>query len=142
MNKIAVVLAAGVCVFAGIASARADGGDPALVKVPFQFIVGDKALPAGDYRIAPQTPDSAVLLVTSTDGKSAAAFAATESVGGEPSQSGPVHVAFKNYDGQYFLWQIAMPNQDVREIRLTRASAERTLVRLNLMPPEHGVAVK
>jgi hypothetical protein len=112
------------------------------VKVPFHFIVGDKVLPAGSYRIAGQNEDPATLLITPTDGHSAAAFASTQWVGVPESMNTSVRLAFKNFDGQYFLWRVAMPGQDTREIVLSKESAERTLARLNLMPAEHANVAK
>jgi hypothetical protein len=142
MKKIlAVALFAGVVSLVGISPALAQG-DPALVKVPFRFIVGDKVLPAGSYRIAAQTQDASILLITSLDGKSMAAFAATQGAFNPLSTSSEVRVAFKSFDGQYFLSQVSMPGRDTREVLVSKVSAERTLAKLNLMPAEHADVAK
>ena len=135
MKKMLVaLLVAGVGSFAGVAAARADG-DSAIVKVPFQFIVGEKVLPAGEYRIEAQGNDSSVLLITRADGKGGA-IAATQSAGAPAPLDASVHVAFKNFLGRSFLWQVAMPGRDTRELKVTKASAEQVLARLNLMPAQ------
>jgi hypothetical protein len=137
-KTLVVLLVAGVVSFAGVSLARAQSADPALVTVPFQFIVGGKVLPAGRYRITEQAENPSLLLITRLDGKPVGAFAATESEPNPLSTGGEVHVAFKKYDGQYFLWQVAMPFRDTREIGLSKASAERMLAKLNLMPAGHA----
>jgi hypothetical protein len=114
---------------------------PALVKVPFNFIVGDVLLPAGSYRIAADTQDSSLLVITRTNGKPGA-FAVTGRMEGRASTDAQVHVAFKNVDGRYFLWTVAMPGGDWREIAVTRAQAERTLARLNLLAAEPSNVTK
>lgn len=140
MKKMLVaLLVAGVCSFAGVATARADS-DTAVVKVPFQFIVGDKVLPAGEYRIEHQG-DPSVLMITRADGKGGA-LAITQSTGVPTPSDAQVRVAFKNFEGRSFLWQVGMPGQDTREIKLTKESAERVLARLNLMAAEPARSAK
>lgn len=138
-----VLLLAGVVSLAGVFSARAQTTDPALVKVPFKFIVGGKLLPAGSYRISAQTPDAAILLVSSVERKGISAIAVTQGLANQSSSTGSaVHVAFKNYDGQYFLSMVSMPNEDSREVLLSKASAEVMLAKLNLMPAERADTAK
>ncbi len=127
--------------FAGARTASAQS-ETALVKVNFPFIVGDRVLPAGSYRITPDTQDPMLLLIASTKGKPAAAFAATGRSDNPNPMDPKVHVAFKNIDGQYFLWRITIPGSDGREVALTKAEAERTLAKLNLMPVEHAEPAK
>ncbi len=135
------LLVVGTIAFAGLRPASAQS-DPALVKIPFSFIVGAKVLPAGSYRIAPQLDDPSLLLVTPTKGGTAAAFAATGFAKNPNPMDQQVHVAFKNVDGHYFLWEITMPGGEAREVNVTKAEAERTLARLNLMPAEHADSAK
>ncbi len=136
-----VVLAVGAIAFAGPRPAVAQSGN-ALVKIPFDFIVGDKLLPAGSYRIAPDTQDPTLLQIMSTQGKMVAAFAATGWTRNPNPRDPEAHVAFKNVDGHMFLWQVSTPGNDAREIALTRIEAERTLARLNLMPAERTDSAK
>ncbi len=143
MKKISLaLLVAGVVSLAGVSQARAQVNGPALFKAPFAFIVGDKVLPAGNYRITAQAEDSSVLMITNADGKGIAAFATT--TGGDLAPAGmkDVNVAFKNFDGHYFLSQVTMPSSSARVIHVTKVSAERTLARLNLMPIERADTAK
>ncbi len=121
----------------GLRSASAQD-TPALVNVPFAFIVGNKVLPAGSYRIVADVQDPSLLLVENTNPRvnAAAAFAATEWAPNPNPQDPHVQVAFKNVDGHMFLWRVAMPASDAHYIPLNKAEAERRLAALNLMPAE------
>ncbi len=134
------MLVIGLVGFAGPRPASAQG--PTLVKVPFSFIVGNTVLPAGSYRLSADTQDASMLIVSNTQGKPVAAFAATGWARNPNPMDPQAHVAFKNVDGQMFLYQVSMPGSDMREIDVTRAEAERTLAKLNLLPAEHGEPAK
>lgn len=116
---------------------------PALVKIPFQFIAGGTVLPAGSYWISPDTHDPSVMLLANVNGKPAAVFAVFAATAVNPTLLDPqVRVAFKNVDGQHFLWQVTMPGDDAREVIVTRAQAQRTLAKLNLIPAQHADVAK
>ena len=141
MKKILVALLVAVVVaFAGVTVASAQS-ESALVKVPFPFIVNGKLLPAGNYRIMPQQSDPALLQIEGIDHK-VGAFTNTEWAGAGEVPDSPVHVAFKNVDGHYFLSQVTMPGQDTRLIPITTSEAVRVLTKLNLMPAEHADVTK
>ncbi len=133
----ALLIAVGVSGFLGLRSASAQDA-PALVRIPFPFIVTGKVLPAGSYRITAQFEDPAVLLIENTNPgvNAAAAFAATERTPNPNPNDPGAQVAFKNIDGHMFLWRVAMPGADANFIALTKAEAERTLAALNLLPAE------
>jgi hypothetical protein len=135
------LLLVGVFGFAGVRPALAQS-DAALVKVSFPFIAGQKVLPAGSYRISADARDSSLLLIASTSVATDAAFVATGSTEIADAMGSQVHVAFKNVDGHYFLWKIAMPDGSARQINVTKVEADRTLARLNLMPVERGDSAK
>ncbi len=140
MKKIFVaVVAAGVLALAGGARAQGLSSDIGLFKAPFRFIVAGKLMPAGSYRVTTQGQGgSGVLLIESADKSAAAAFASATATPNPYPGSTTVHVEFKNIDGQYFLTQISMPDQDARRIVISKAAAEQMLVKLNLMPAERG----
>ncbi len=137
-----VLLVLGVVAIAGQRAPLAQTDDPAFVRVSFPFIVGDRLLPAGAYRITSDSQDPSVLYITSLTGKPAAAFTATIWADNPTLKDADVRVAFKNIDGQYFLWRVAMPGTDARVVNLTKAEAEHVLAKLNLMPTERGEPAK
>ncbi len=131
-KSLVVLLVAGVVSLAGAFSAQAQGTDAALVKVPFQFIVSGKVLPAGSYRISMQTPNAAVLLISSLDGSNVAAVTLTQAQRNAYSPDGAARVAFTKYGGQYFMSSVSMSGEDSRAVVLSRTSAEQALAKLNL----------
>ncbi len=141
MKKILVALvAAGVVWFAAASPALAQS-NAAVVKVPFQFIAGHKVLPAGSYRIAPQTPDWSVVCISNLDGGDAA-FITTDGVADSQAETGSdSRVGFTNYHGQYFLQTVSVPGR-ARRVRVTRAQAENILAKLNLLTAEPANVAK
>ncbi len=133
------LLVVGLAAFAGTGPASAQS-NAVLVKVPFAFIAGDRVLPAGSYRLAADPQDHSVLFVTSIQHPADAVMVATGMA--EPPEVGDPSVRFKNVGGHMFLWEVAVPGDGAREITVTRAAAERTLVRLNLMPAEPAGSAK
>jgi hypothetical protein len=81
-----------------------------LAKVPFDFVVEGRTLPAGSYRIEPRGD---FLLIDSLDGKAAAFATAIQS---DTSSNGQAELYFHVVGGERFLRRIASP--------ATRASVE------------------
>ena len=127
------VMVVAVVAFGGLRTASAQSHS-ALVTVPFDFIVGDRVLPSGSYRVAADVQDPTLLLIENTRDRKVATIAATLSDDG-PS-AGDVQAAFTKIDGHMFLSRITMADGGARRIAVTKADAERTLARLNLMPAE------
>ncbi len=139
MRKILfALLMVAIVAFGGLRPASAQSSMSALVNVPFDFIVGGRVLPAGTYEISAAVKDPTLLTVSSTGDKRVSVFAATNWATGLVPNDPNVRVAFKNVHGHMFLWQIAMPGGNGREIVVTRAEAVRTLAKLNLLPTDVG----
>ena len=74
--------------------------------IPFDFIVADKKLPAGEYSIgrAQAGPGDTIILISSTD-QPANVFSLTHAVQSrEPMDKGTL--VFHRYGDQYFLFQV------------------------------------
>ena len=133
-----MLLVAGIASLAGSLLAAGVGNDEAgLVKIPFRFIVGEKALPAGTYVIWSKSNDWEMMLISTAERPTMpVALVRTRPVPNpEPHRHG-VYVQFESYLGQCFLHWVQMPLSDIHEVKLSRSQAERTLTRLNLMPTE------
>jgi len=126
---------AGVVSFVASSPAAAQS-DATIVKIPFQFIAGQRLLPAGSYRITPQAPQAGMVTISSLGDKALAVFVVTEDLGYSDASGIQSRVTFVNYDGQHFLRTIAVPGTDGRVVAFTKAGAERTLARLNLLNAE------
>src|ERR1051325_3144418 len=101
----------------GAATAMAQTPEKITVHAPFEFMVADKTLPAGDYTIRPLSLNR--WLIRGDDGRealivSASPVQATES----PRQASLV---FERYGDRYFLSQILVPSMGFgRELMRSR----------------------
>jgi len=98
-----IALAVLVCSMAVAANAQ-NRGRRLVANVPFQFNVGDKTLPAGEYTIAQTNPSSdlAVLQIRTKDG-SQSVLVQMNSVVGKISDSSTL--IFRRYGNKYFFAQ-------------------------------------
>jgi len=92
--------------------------------IPFDFIVGGKTLPAGDYTVEPNRRDShKVWLVQSRDGRTSALFT-TMPVRSRDTQE-KTSLVFNKYGDQYFLSQIwTAGGNSGRELLMPRQERE------------------
>jgi hypothetical protein len=97
----------------------------ASIRVPFDFVAGEKRMPAGRYTVRRIKSDSeTALLIHSEDGRSSAVILTNT---GEPRPRNAA-LAFRQHGDRYFLARVSMPGTaSVRE--LPKAGAERRLER-------------
>ena len=129
---------AGLLITAAAGSALAQAPEKVVVDIPFNFIVGDKTLAAGEYSVKNiSTGRTQALLIRSADGRSAH-IALTN-----PVQSGSVRkearLVFKQYGDRYFLSQVWSPGADVGRVlpktRLQREAESEEARAANAEPP-------
>jgi len=84
--------------------------------VPFSFKVGNKELPAGEYKI---TADNQVVRVQKTDGK-ANAVTLTQRTRGVNHNLSDAKLSFRRYGDQYYLSQVWLPDSLGRELKRPR----------------------
>ena len=105
--------------------------------IPFDFSVGDKKLPAGEYTVVQVNPasDQAVLQVRSKDGKASAMVQMSATIGRAEKSA---RLVFKRYGDNYFFaqawidgdgngWQAPTPRSEraiVSELAGIKAHAE------------------
>lgn len=144
MKKLFVIVAAALALWVGGSSPAAAQAAAAVVKVPFAFIAADRVLPAGSYRLEPTTQDWSVVRVTNIDKKSGvrAVLVTTNGVSVADANTGSANLQFVTYSGQRFLRQISVPGREPRQVVVTPSSAQRTLVKLNLMTAEPADVAK
>lgn len=96
-----------------------------LIRIPFDFVAGEKQMPAGRYTIRRIRSDAeATLLIRSEDGRSTAVVL-TNTGEANPRASALV---FRQHGERYFLAEVLMPGTaSVRE--LPKTGAERRLER-------------
>ncbi len=103
--------------------------------IPFDFFVGDKAMPAGDYAIQPGIGVSQTLKLWSADGKHAVYFAtfAIETRGKGHADE----LVFKRYNDEYFLSSVWRADSHLGQAipesgheKVLRASSEAPVVKV------------
>jgi hypothetical protein len=109
-------------------SIQAQSSNAQTANIPFEFSVGDKTFPAGEYsvtRLNPQS-DKAALAIKSADG-SMSKFVLTMPVQAGHAQE-KATLVFSRYDKQYFLTQVWTP-ADNTGLELRKSRSERSLAR-------------
>ena len=84
--------------------------------VPFSFKVGNKVLPAGEYKI---TADNQVIRVQQTNGKENA-VSLTQSLRGANHNRSEGKLTFRRYGDQYYLPTVWLPDSLGRELKKPR----------------------
>ena len=105
-------------------SAFAQSSRSKVTNIPFSFTVGNKTLPAGQYKIAPyRTGGDTLWLVQSRDGGTSA-LVTTQSITSAESQD-KSKLVFRRYGSQYFLSQIWTAGATAgREVRVSRPKSD------------------
>ena len=81
------------------------------VDIPFQFTVGEKTLPAGEYTIEPNRRDSELVWVLrAANGDNATMLVTNPIRSNRPNETSKL--VFRRYDGQYFLAQVWKAGRD------------------------------
>ena len=83
--------------------------------VPFSFKVGNKVLPAGEYKI---TADNQIIRVQKTDGKETT-VTLTQRTRGTNNENN-AKLTFRRYGDQYYLSQVWLPDSLGRELKRPR----------------------
>ena len=105
-------------------SAYAQSADRISMKIPFNFIAGEKTLPAGEY-IVRSTFSSRVTLIRTANGRRVHTTILTMPV---PPENTPftAKLVFHRYGSQYFLHQVWTPSSE-RGGQLSQSQAERAI---------------
>jgi hypothetical protein len=110
-----------------VARAQTSGRTQLIANIPFQFSVGNKTLPAGEYTVLAVDADSAnvVLKIQSQDGKMSA-MVRMMTVTGKAQES--AKLTFHRYGDQYFFAE-AWVDGDTSGLQAQKPRAERAITR-------------
>ena len=122
-----LLVATAAFVSTGVAVHAQSASSLVRASIPFDFTVGDKTLPAGDYlwQRVWENSDS-VMKITSRDGHRSVTFM-THSVIDNKNQTG-ARLVFRRYGSEYFLAQV-WTGFDSSGRELHRSAAERAIER-------------
>ncbi|HEX8351494.1 MAG TPA: hypothetical protein VF611_01115, partial [Pyrinomonadaceae bacterium] len=97
------------------AAAQAQTSRGIEVQVPFDFVAGEKQLPAGRYTVRRARVDSASALLIKGEGRGAAAAVVLTNAGGEEPSG--ASLTFRRQGERHFLTGVSMPGaSSVREV--------------------------
>jgi hypothetical protein len=108
-----------------VASANAQSSNKAVANIPFEFVVGSQALPAGEYALK-ASETSNVLMIQSADAKSSA-IRLTNAI--EPRRNKThARLVFHRYGQRYFLAEV-WSGANLAGRQLLRSREERAIER-------------
>jgi hypothetical protein len=99
-----------------VASANGQTLTATKAKVPFEFVVGDKNLPAGSYTIRAITEAGDALRIRGVDSEASAVRVTMPAKG----KANHAKLVFHRYDQRYFLAEVWSTNNDGRELMTSR----------------------
>ena len=110
-----------------VAANAQSNGRRLVATIPFQFNVGDKTLPAGEYTVAQTNPssDRAVLQLRSKDGRSSAMIQMNNAIG---KASERARLVFNRYGNQHY-FAAAWIDGDTSGLQAPKSHAERATER-------------
>jgi hypothetical protein len=124
------------------AKAQASGSTQMIANIPFQFSVGNKILPAGEYTVTclNSASDHTVVHFRSNDAKAAVLVQMAAVIGKSQETAGLI---FNRYGNQYFFAQ-AWPGADSAGLEASKTRAERAARRelANLKQKSETVALR
>ncbi len=100
-----IILVITVAFISALATASAQTpGHTLTVKVPFEFSVGGKTFPAGDYQVSRLTSDGTTLRITNQESEQKVARQSRAIQSSQASEKSIL--VFRRYGNQYFLAQV------------------------------------
>ncbi len=84
-----------------LATAQLSSSQKIVTQVPFEFVVGNKVVPAGEWTVRAATMDAKVLTIRNTD--AAIGLFSTTSVVESKKTAGDCRLVFHKYGNSYFL---------------------------------------
>lgn len=121
-----------------IAAAQTKPGERIVTQVPFKFMVGSVAMPAGEYTVRVADAKSSVLLVGNQDAKS---WIYVKAIPDQGKQAPGAALVFHRYGNQYFLAELKVedsrtvytfaPTKLEKELRAENVSATEILLASN-----------
>jgi hypothetical protein len=103
--------------------------------VPFQFRIGDKTLPAGEYSLKRPSLGQQILIMRNLDAKGGSVAFHPHSVSAKSSQE--TKLVFHRYGRTYFLSQVWQGLGEDTGLQLVQSKAERVIAHQMAASPKH-----
>ncbi len=137
MKKQALMIL-GLVLLAGLAPVYAQSSAKASFSIPFEFVVGNVTLPAGDY-IVQYSARTTMITITNANG-SPTVYALTKSLSGK-SAAAQAKLLFNRYGAKNFLSQLWAAN-DSRGCAVPKTPYEREVMAMALKTSAIKIAAK
>jgi hypothetical protein len=121
-----------------LAVSAAEAQEPRVkANIPFDFVLGNQVLSAGEYKVITQGSGNEAILIRSDDGKAVALSLTYACTSLKPSDK--TKLIFHTFGGRYFLSQI-WTEGNTRGRQVPRSSIEVQLAKNNQAPEEFVLA--
>jgi len=117
------MLALALTLLPALAAAQLHSGDRILAQVPFEFMVANKPVPAGEYIVQPATMDGRTLVIRNTTARLGMFSQASLSEG---RKAAAYTLVFHKYGAQYFLVGMTLAGERIT-YRLPESKTEAEL---------------
>ena len=123
MKQASWILAVALLVLSGAAIAQTLGNSRLVTQVPFEFVIANKIMPAGEWSVQTANMDGRTLMIRNTDeGKSVFAGSNLDDT---KEAASSYALVFKKYGDQYFLSAIRLEgSKTIYRLLESRAEAE------------------
>jgi hypothetical protein len=111
-------------VLSGMAAAQLIGSTKVVAQVPFEFMVANKVVPAGECVVEAATMDGRTLVIRNTEAKVALLSSSSQSEG--KREASHYALVFKHYGDRYFLSGIKLQGSNIT-YRLPESKVEAEL---------------
>jgi hypothetical protein len=111
-------------VLSGMAAAQLIGSTKVVAQVPFEFMVANKVVPAGECVVEAATMDGRTLVIRNTEAKVALLSSSSQSEGKQ--EASHYALVFKHYGDRYFLSGIKLQGSNIT-YRLPESKVEAEL---------------
>ena len=124
MKQAKWLVAVTLVVLSGMAAAQLIGSTKIVAQVPFEFMVANKTVPAGEYVVQAFTMDGKTLVIRNTEAKVALLSPSSQAEGKQDASH--YALVFKRYGERYFLSGIKLEGSNIT-YRLPESRAETEL---------------
>jgi hypothetical protein len=111
-------------VLSGMAAAQLIGSSRIVAQVPFEFMVANKTVPAGEYVVQAFTMDGKTLVIRNAEAKVGLVSPSSQSEGKQDASN--YSLVFKHYGDRYFLSAIKLQGSNIT-YRLPESKVEAEL---------------
>jgi hypothetical protein len=111
-------------VLSGMAAAQLIGSTKVVAQVPFEFMVANKTVPAGEYTVQAFTMDGNTLMIRNQEAKVGLVSPSSQSEGKQ--EASHYALVFKHYGDRYFLSGIKLQGSNIT-YRLPESKVEAEL---------------